>query len=471
MGDSLTEGDGNPSAYRYQLFEKLWTAGIDFRFIGPSTSRDDVRLPRLFAHHGGNCGYIIGDETEEHGGAVRKNLRNAAYAEEVKKADIVLLWIGTNDYGQNIELDKIGERYIALLDEIWKLTPEAVIFGASMLSHKPLDDFLRDKAPGIADAKGKRFIFVQLPTLDKAAGDFPEDDGHPSEQGNEKIAQAWFDAIIDTVRAMNLRKIASSVNPLVRVDGVKLYRHSATLKVGEACSLTAHVYPDNADVKTLVFDSSDTGVCTVDRYGRIFAHAEGDADVCAHTLDGNFTDCCKIKVGGHFDISEGFKLAYESDMTTKDGFEGDIDSISTNYNKFIVRYQSEPRELRAKTDITASDRMLLTFDFRTANHGGRSRDSYSSVSFGRFELRVCGLASHLELYDSGELIAASVGCPIAAMNDIYALRVSNCRAEVFVNGELKFALAIKHGDIGGGLKLNWHEFWAKSQIKDVRIYL
>ena len=58
MGDSLTEGDGNPSAYRYPLFERLFKAGADFRFVGPSSSRDDVRLPALYNHHGGNASTI-----------------------------------------------------------------------------------------------------------------------------------------------------------------------------------------------------------------------------------------------------------------------------------------------------------------------------------------------------------------------------------------------------------------------------
>ena len=63
-GDSITEGDGNASAYRYALFKKLWEAGAAFTFLGPNTS-GDLRLPTAYYPHGGYCGITIGSDPEK----------------------------------------------------------------------------------------------------------------------------------------------------------------------------------------------------------------------------------------------------------------------------------------------------------------------------------------------------------------------------------------------------------------------
>lgn len=479
MGDSLTEGDGNPSAYRYPLFERLFKAGADFRFIGPSSSRDDIRLPALYNHHGGNCGYVIGTDSDEGGGSLRKNLRNPAYSKCLEGADIVLLWIGTNDYGQKLDIEHIGDRYSDLLRVIWGFAPNATVYGAKMLRGMGREEGTLDKwidaAPQIFEAEGHRFVPVELcppgKPISRMLGDFPEDDGHPSEEGNCKIADAWFDAIIDEVREINQNGTDDGTEPLIRAEGIALDSDSRTLELGRSLTLRARVYPENASVKTVLWKSSDVCVAAVDGYGRVFPKSQGEAVITAETLDGALTAECKIIVSGFSDMTLGMTKIFVSDLTSEASWSGAVDKISKKFNKFHVRYQGQSFELTAENLKINSERLLLKFTHRTANHGSRDRANYSSVRLGALELRVCALASVLELYENGKLKGEYTGAPIAAMNDEFSLLCEHRKASVFRNGELMLETELENKNVSGLLTLCWHEFYAKSDLRDIKIYV
>lgn len=477
MGDSLTEGDGTGSAYRYPLFEKLFCAGVDFRFIGPKSRRDDVRLPALYNYHGATCGHIIGDDTEEGGGSLRKNLRNPDYAKTLDGADIILLWIGANDYGQN-RGENIVSRYIDLLHIVWGFAPNATIYAASQIAmfgyNTELDRWLKNEAEELFAKEGKRLVFVELEPdgdiLRRELGDFPEDDGHPSEAGNVKIAARWFDAIIDEIRDINANGEDDKTAPLVHPEKIVLENTKNTLMLGESMTLRARVLPENASVKTLLFKSSDTNTAYIDRYGRVFPKASGEVTLTAETLDGGICESATVVIKGVSDLSLGLKKVFVSDMTTTELWSGDTDKISTKFNKFHIRYQGEPFEISAKDFSVDSEKLLLEFTHRTANHGARSADNYSSVTLGDVELRVCGQASHVELWSRGKLSGKYTGVPITAMNDEFALKFNRGKASVYRNGELLFKCELDVKRISGGLKLLWREFYTKSDIRNVKVY-
>lgn len=479
MGDSLTEGDGNPSAYRYPLFELLFDAGADFRFVGRSSSRDDVRLPALYNHHGGNCGFVIGDDSDEGGGSLRKNLRDPDYSKHLCDADMVLLWIGANDYGQKLKLESITERYAELLREIWRFAPNASVYAASQISmfgyKTDLDKWLCEEAEEKFKKEGKRVVFVDLEPngdiLRRECGDFPEDDGHPSEEGNIKIAKRWFDAIIDEVRAKNNDSSLDAHESLVHPEKIEL-DGGDTLALGASLTLSARVYPENASVKTVRFKSSDVNTAYIDRYGRVFPKCLGEVTVTAETLDGKLCAEKKIKIEGvASDLVLGLKKVFASDLTNTALWDGDTDCISTKFNKFIVRYQGDAREISAKDTVIDSDDLLFGFVHRSANHGSRNRNNYSSVSVGSLELRICALASVVELYENGEKLGEYTGAPIAAMNDKFAVKLTGGIASVYRNGERLFCAKTRNGKACGSIKLYWHEYYAKSDIRNVEVYV
>ncbi|MBV7274693.1 Ig-like domain-containing protein [Clostridiaceae bacterium UIB06] len=80
------------------------------------------------------------------------------------------------------------------------------------------------------------------------------------------------------------------------VSGVVLSSESLLLKVGQSSSLKATVTPTYADNKNLYWESSDTGIVTVDSYGNIKALKEGSTKVSVKTEDGGYTDSCEINV-------------------------------------------------------------------------------------------------------------------------------------------------------------------------------
>lgn len=477
MGDSLTEGDGNPSAYRYHLFEKLFKAGADFRFVGPSSSRDDVRLPALYNRHGGNCGYQIGDDSDEGGGSLRKNLRRKEYSDALIGADIVLLWIGANDGDRNRE--SICKRYTDLLYAIWSFAPNASIYGAEMIEQYGnsgvLNDWIRNTAPTEFADKGHRFVPVKLDggcnRLLYELGDFHDEDGHPSDEGNRKIADSWFDAVIDEVRKLNENGSPDDTPALVGTRGITLGECRDKIALGESLTLTADVYPSDASVKTVLWKSSDTRIAQIDRYGNIVPYAQGEVTLIGETLDGGHRAEKKITVEGHFDMTLGYKKIYSSDFTSKEGFSGATDRIETKYNKFQCRYLGETQEISANNFSLDSDRALLKFTYRTANHASRDIDNYSAVKFGEIELRICALASVIRLFVGGELAGEYRGITRAAIDDEFALKCEPTKASVYRNGELLFECANAATMRGAGLKLYWQELYAKSEIKNVEIYI
>ncbi|MCL2663718.1 MAG: Ig-like domain-containing protein [Oscillospiraceae bacterium] len=76
---------------------------------------------------------------------------------------------------------------------------------------------------------------------------------------------------------------------VIFVTGVSLDRDALYLLVDEYEVLIANIYPENADVTTVRWSSSDTSVATVDRHGVVTAVAPGTAIITVTTLDGSHT--------------------------------------------------------------------------------------------------------------------------------------------------------------------------------------
>ncbi len=71
---------------------------------------------------------------------------------------------------------------------------------------------------------------------------------------------------------------------------------TATVSVGDNITLTANVLPDYASNKAVTWSSSDTSIVFVDEDGVVVGLREGTATVTCTTVDGGFTDTCKVSV-------------------------------------------------------------------------------------------------------------------------------------------------------------------------------
>lgn len=82
----------------------------------------------------------------------------------------------------------------------------------------------------------------------------------------------------------------------VPVESISLDMESMTLEIGEQKKLTAAILPDNATDKSILWESSDSSVVTVDDSGMVKAIAVGTAYVIATTADGEKTATCTVDV-------------------------------------------------------------------------------------------------------------------------------------------------------------------------------
>lgn len=82
----------------------------------------------------------------------------------------------------------------------------------------------------------------------------------------------------------------------IAVTGVNLNKESTTISYGESETLTAVVSPDDADNKSVTWDSSDKSVATVDENGLVTAVGSGTADIIVTTVDGELTATCHVTV-------------------------------------------------------------------------------------------------------------------------------------------------------------------------------
>ncbi len=89
--------------------------------------------------------------------------------------------------------------------------------------------------------------------------------------------------------------MVSSKKAVIVPTKITLNQTSVTLTVGQNYALTATVLPAEAEDKTVKWNSSDTGVATVDSNGKITAIAAGSTDIIARTANGKEA-VCKVTV-------------------------------------------------------------------------------------------------------------------------------------------------------------------------------
>lgn len=89
--------------------------------------------------------------------------------------------------------------------------------------------------------------------------------------------------------------VLSVVPATVHVTGIKLDLDTMTVEIGKKGKLVAIVSPADASNPTVFWTSSDTDVVTVED-GEVTTCHLGEADIIATTMDGNYSDTCRVIV-------------------------------------------------------------------------------------------------------------------------------------------------------------------------------
>ena len=197
LGDSITEGVGweEGGGYRAVLRQKLIDAGYDVKFVGNSTTCNAGIEGFLHEGHGGWYLYTIHEAL-------------AGWMSTMEDPHVILLMIGTNDFGGHFDYKNILYRLSGLLDDLAEKQPSAKIIVSTLTPRTEdwdenyLKPYYNNGLPALVaehQAKGQNITMIDLySALNRgtpaAGGDFP-DELHPNEGGYRKMAQAWFDGI------------------------------------------------------------------------------------------------------------------------------------------------------------------------------------------------------------------------------------------------------------------------------------
>ena len=213
LGDSLTQGgQHNTSAYRGYLSTMLKEGGHNSIFVGCHKWSYEGIKDGNWMHSG-------------FGGATVKSLSNELESMKDCNPDIILLMIGRNDNTKGISAEKtVQDMEELLINKLYEMFPDVHIFlanpppdrmynGAETLNNS--DIVMRDFLPAYRQlvedkkAQGSKIDFVEMTaeTTGIVWQDFTADDFvHPLPEGYEKLAKCWYDAIKDTVIAIQTEK-------------------------------------------------------------------------------------------------------------------------------------------------------------------------------------------------------------------------------------------------------------------------
>ncbi|MBQ9867470.1 MAG: leucine-rich repeat protein [Lachnospiraceae bacterium] len=92
------------------------------------------------------------------------------------------------------------------------------------------------------------------------------------------------------------RKLIKKPFPMIPVTGVTLDKETISLENGDTAQLSAVISPTDASDNSLIWESSNPEVASVDDRGMISANNTGTATIIVTTFDGDFQDVCVVTV-------------------------------------------------------------------------------------------------------------------------------------------------------------------------------
>ncbi len=191
IGDSITFGTGGTvgmGGFRGKLRRLLNDQGYSVDFIGNAVDNSNLLVD---PQHEGHFGWRI-DE-------ISTNI--TAWLAAIESPDVVLIHIGTNDFGQGFQTTTAITRLDNLISQIAALKPQAKIVVTNLLirgepQNSQIQSLFNPQVPGIVTAQanaGKNVTFLDMRAI-VPLSDMP-DQLHPNQTGYDKMANAWLASI------------------------------------------------------------------------------------------------------------------------------------------------------------------------------------------------------------------------------------------------------------------------------------
>jgi lysophospholipase L1-like esterase len=201
LGDSITQGRGGASpvvSYRYPLWKTLVEAGVDFDFVGSTTTGLDTTpvypdyLGRSFdRHHEGHWGWTTDQIRDRLAGWL------ATY-----DANLVLLFLGTNDAGQGDSAAVVSAQLAEVIALLRADNPRVIVLlGGPSQAWNPFPAYRTAYAQLAARLHTASSPVVYVPQHEgwisdpAASGSDTIDWVHPSAAGDAKLARRWMSAL------------------------------------------------------------------------------------------------------------------------------------------------------------------------------------------------------------------------------------------------------------------------------------
>lgn len=196
LGDSITQSTKNYFSYRYYLWKKLLDSDVNFDFVGSMTT-----------NHGGNpqwpnyLGRNFDSDHQSHWGLRADEVFNIL-KQKTHKPNIVLLHLGTNDeiQGQSVASTKNDLRNIVA--NLRNKNPKVIVFLAKIIPYRTtlnpiLNNSLTSLVSELNTVNSPVLLVDQHSGFDVNADTF--DRIHPNNSGEKKMANRWYDAIMQKV--------------------------------------------------------------------------------------------------------------------------------------------------------------------------------------------------------------------------------------------------------------------------------
>ena len=212
LGDSITQGccSGSPypGGYRSKLYELLTLGGASVNYIG--TLSDPP-----------NNGGLPDRDHQGYPGATIEILRNNidGVFTKVPTPDLILLDIGTNNFWNGDQPIAVCIALTALIDQVAAQCPTSKILVSNLLLrtdvHAALQEqFGRDYLPALISDEIARGHHVSLANLHAAllGSDLTADHVHPTVNGYNKMAVAWYEAVKDATGGLLIDPLEMVIN-------------------------------------------------------------------------------------------------------------------------------------------------------------------------------------------------------------------------------------------------------------------
>ncbi|MFG1954029.1 FG-GAP-like repeat-containing protein [Micromonospora sp. NPDC048830] len=189
LGDSITYGlessDGN--GYRDELYNYLKNSAQGVDFVG-SVQAGSMSDPDNEGHPGDRIDEI------------------AAFADcsvPQYQPNVITLHAGTNDMNQDYYLSSAPTRLKNLINQALADSPRATVLAAKLIPTgkaglQPRIDAYNAALPGVVDdlqREGKHVLLVDMSRV--LVSDGLENDAHPTDAGYAKMADAWYEAVLE----------------------------------------------------------------------------------------------------------------------------------------------------------------------------------------------------------------------------------------------------------------------------------